>query len=81
MNFGRSDWIALSLMDIVKKFPNVNEAKIESSCIAFSNALSNMVITMENVNSTYNSSWEPLFRNIVGANSKNKCIYKEFQRR
>lgn len=49
LNFGRPEWIVLSLMERVKKFTNISEDKIQS-CIAFSNAVTNMVVTMKNVN-------------------------------
>lgn len=50
MNFGRSEWIILSLIEKVKKLPCIREDKVESY-ITFSNAINNMVITMKNVNS------------------------------
>ncbi|XP_044760886.1 uncharacterized protein LOC123318341 [Coccinella septempunctata] len=51
MNFGRADWIILSLMEKVKKFGFVKEDKLDV-CIAFSNAINNLVTTMRNINCT-----------------------------
>ncbi|XP_045463850.1 uncharacterized protein LOC123673410 [Harmonia axyridis] len=51
MNFGRPEWIVLSLMEKVKKISPVKEDSLES-CIFFSNAVTNMVVTMRNVNSS-----------------------------
>lgn len=52
MNFGRAEWIILDSIEKVKRLGSVKKDKLES-CVAFSNAVSNMVSTMKNANAEF----------------------------